>query len=217
MDLQHALKNLIENGTNIEYFDNGFVIQINKDIKVFEEGKKTLKKLTQTQQNKLLLQARGGCLESKKKVQKQPQKQIDDEEDFISYEPQDDQNESDETSISEVREKPLKKQVRYYVSTEGRKRVVKTSKTPQINQTNPQLDLEELIRLRTENSFIKQQHQDAVKQIEIYEQKVKRYKQPKQIIEKEESQEQQVQAQQECQEQPAQYEEQDKDINFDLY
>ncbi|KAA6390631.1 MAG: hypothetical protein EZS28_013844 [Streblomastix strix] len=61
MDLQHALKNLIENGTNIEYFDNGYVIQINKDIKVFEKRKMTLKKLTQTQQNKLLLQARGGA------------------------------------------------------------------------------------------------------------------------------------------------------------
>ncbi|KAA6382351.1 MAG: hypothetical protein EZS28_022124 [Streblomastix strix] len=110
MDLQHALKNLIENGTNIEYFDNGYVIQINNEVKVFEEGKKTLKKLTQTQQNKLLLQARGGGIDQKKKVQKQPQKQIDDEEDFISYEPQEDQNESDEISISEVREKPLKKQ-----------------------------------------------------------------------------------------------------------
>ncbi|KAA6358074.1 MAG: hypothetical protein EZS28_046400 [Streblomastix strix] len=207
MDLQHALKNLIENGTNIEYFDNGYVIQINKDIKVFEEGKKTLKKLTQTQQNKLLLQARGGGIDPKKKVQKQPQKQIEDEEDFISYEPQEDQNESDETSISEVREKPLKKQVR--------KRVVKTSKTPQINYTNPQLDLEELIRLRTENSFIKQQHQDAVKQIEKYKQKVKRYKQPKQIIEKEKVIEKEEP--QEQQEESAQYEEQDKDINFDLY
>ncbi|KAA6370441.1 MAG: hypothetical protein EZS28_034032, partial [Streblomastix strix] len=128
----------MENGTNIEYFDNGYVIQINKDINVFEGGKKTLKKLTQTQQIKLLLQALGGSMEPKKKLQKQPQKQIDDEEDFISYEPQEDQNESDEISISEVGEKPLKKQVR--------KRVVKTSKTPQFNYTNPQFDLEELIR-----------------------------------------------------------------------
>ncbi|KAA6370148.1 MAG: hypothetical protein EZS28_034324 [Streblomastix strix] len=216
MDLQHALKNLIENGTNIEYFDNGYVIQINKDINVFEEGKKTLKKLIQTQQNKLLLQARKGGLDSKKKVQKQPQKQIEDvrntgflmeDEDFLSYEPQEEQYESDETSISEVREKQLKKQVR--------KRVIKTSKTPQTNYTNPQLDLEELIRLRTENSFIKQQHQVAVKQIEKLKQKVKRYKQPKQtieiekVIEKEQPQEQQ--------EESAQYDEQDKDINFDLY
>ncbi|KAA6383449.1 MAG: hypothetical protein EZS28_021026 [Streblomastix strix] len=138
MDLQHAQKNLIENGTNIEYFDNGYVIEINKDIKVLEEGKKTLKNLTQTQQNKLLLQARGGIIEPKKKVLKQPQKQLDEDEDFISYEPQE-QNDSDDDSISEVREKPLKKQVR--------KRIVKTSKTPQINYTNPQLDLEELIRL----------------------------------------------------------------------
>ncbi|KAA6393709.1 MAG: hypothetical protein EZS28_010764 [Streblomastix strix] len=157
MDLPHALKNLIENGTKIEYFDNGLVIQINKNIKVLEYGKKNLKILTQTQQNKLLLQAREEENETKgltfanqkKKVQKQPQKQIDDEEDFISYEPQEEtqetvglnyanQNESNDDSISEVREKPLKKQVR--------KRVVKTSKTPQINYTNPQLDLEELIR-----------------------------------------------------------------------
>ncbi|KAA6400409.1 MAG: hypothetical protein EZS28_004059 [Streblomastix strix] len=87
MDLQHALMNLIENGTNIEYFDIGYVIQINKDIKVFEEGKKTLKKLTQTQQNKLLLQARVGGLEPKKKVQKQPQNLLDEDEDFISQEP----------------------------------------------------------------------------------------------------------------------------------
>ncbi|KAA6372597.1 MAG: hypothetical protein EZS28_031875 [Streblomastix strix] len=210
MDLQHALKNLIENGTNIEYFDNGYVIQINKDIKVFEEGKKTLKKLTQTQQNKLLLQARGGGMEPKKKVQKQPQKQLDEDEDFISYEPQEEQNDSDNDSISEVREKPLKKQVR--------KRIVKTSKTPQINYTNPQLDLEELIRLRTENSFIKQQHQDAVKQIEKYKQKVKRYKQPKEKETKApKEQEEQIQAPQECQEEPVQYEEQYRDINFDLY
>ncbi|KAA6374127.1 MAG: hypothetical protein EZS28_030345, partial [Streblomastix strix] len=121
MDLQHALKNLIENGTNIEYFDNGYVIQINKDIKVFEQGKKTLKKLTQTQQNKLLLQARGGGIETeglsyakpKKKVQKQPKKQIDEDEDFISYEPQeaindrnyDKQIDSDNDSRSEENHK----------------------------------------------------------------------------------------------------------------
>ncbi|KAA6353043.1 MAG: hypothetical protein EZS28_051431 [Streblomastix strix] len=209
MDLQHALKNLIENGTNIEYFDNGYVIQINKDIKVFEEGKKTLKKLTQTQQNKLLLQARGGGIEPKKKVQNQPQKQLDGDEDFISYEPQEDQNDSDADSISEVREKPLKKQVR--------KRIVKTSKTPQISYTNPQLDLEELIRLRTENSFIKQQHQDAVKQIEKYKQKVRRYKQLKEKETKQQKEQviEQIQAPQECQEEPVQYEEQYKDINFD--
>ncbi|KAA6377712.1 MAG: hypothetical protein EZS28_026764 [Streblomastix strix] len=202
---------MIENGTNIEYFDNGYVIQINKDIKVFEEGRKTLKKLTQTQQNKLLLQARGGGIEPKKKIQKQPQNQLDEDEDFISYEPQEEQIDSDKDSICEVREKPLKKQVR--------KRVVKTSKTPQINYTNPQLDLEELIRLRTENSFIKQQHQDAVKQIEKYKQKVKRYKQPKEKETKapKEQEIEQIQAPQECQEEPVQYEEQYRDINFDLY
>ncbi|KAA6380197.1 MAG: hypothetical protein EZS28_024277 [Streblomastix strix] len=120
MDLQHALKNLIENGTNIEFFDNGYVIQINKEVKVFEEGMKALKNLTQAQQNKLLLQARGGGIaiedrsdaKPKKKIQKQPQKQLDEDEDFISYEPLDEQNDSDNDSISEVRENQLKKQVR---------------------------------------------------------------------------------------------------------
>ncbi|KAA6331860.1 MAG: hypothetical protein EZS28_053340, partial [Streblomastix strix] len=209
MEIQHTLKNLIENGTNIENFNNGYVIQINKDIKVFEDGKKTLKKLTQTQQNKLLLQARGGGFEPKKNVQKQSQKQTDDE-DFISYEQLEAiedrnyaiKNDSDADSISEVREKPLKKHVR--------KRIIKTLKTTQINYTNPQLDLEELIRLRTEISFIKHQHQDAVKLIEKYKQKVKRYKQPKQTIEREQLQEQKVQDTNECQEESAQFEEQDK-------
>ncbi|KAA6404413.1 MAG: hypothetical protein EZS28_000072 [Streblomastix strix] len=136
MDFQHALKNLIESGTNIECFDNEYVIQINKDIR-----------------NKLLFQARGGGIaigdrsdvNPKKKVQKQPQKQIEDD-DFTSFERQDEQIECDDDSISEVREKPLKKQVSNRIAAEGRKRVVKTSKTPQINYTNPQLDLEELIR-----------------------------------------------------------------------
>ncbi|KAA6357559.1 MAG: hypothetical protein EZS28_046914, partial [Streblomastix strix] len=118
IDLQYALKNMIEKGTNIEYFDNRNVIQINKDIKVFEKGKRKLKKLTQAQQNKLLLQARGGGKESKK---------------------------NNDDSISEVREKPLKKQISNRVAAEGRNRVVKSSKTPQINYTNPQLDLKELI------------------------------------------------------------------------
>ncbi|KAA6377000.1 MAG: hypothetical protein EZS28_027473 [Streblomastix strix] len=163
MDQTHALKNLIENGTQIEYFDNGYIMQVKDKIKVYEDRKKSARALTSAQQNKLLLQARGGGIE-KNKIQKP----IEEEEDeAVKYE-----NETEGSqSQSEVREKPLKKVVR--------KRTVKSSKQPQINYTNPQLDLEELIRMRTENTFIKQQHQEAIKYVEKYKQKIKGYKQPK--------------------------------------
>ncbi|KAA6393454.1 MAG: hypothetical protein EZS28_011019 [Streblomastix strix] len=180
MDQAHALKNLIENGTQIEYFDNGYIMQVKDKIKVYEDGKKSARALTQAQQNKLLLQARGGGIE-KKKIQKP----IEEEDEAVEYE-----NETEGSqSQSEVREKPLKKVVR--------KRTVKSSKQPQINYTNPQIDLEELIRLRTENTFIKQQHQDAIKQVEKYKQKIKGYKQPKkQVEEREEIREEEPENQQ---------------------
>ncbi|KAA6397376.1 MAG: hypothetical protein EZS28_007097 [Streblomastix strix] len=54
---------------------------------------------------------------------------------------------------------------------------------PQINYTSPQVDLEELIRLRTENAIIKQQHLDSIKQIEKYKEKIKIFKQKKQAEE----------------------------------
>ncbi|KAA6398059.1 MAG: hypothetical protein EZS28_006417 [Streblomastix strix] len=47
------------------------------------------------------------------------------------------------------------------------------------SQSQSELDLEELIRLRTEKTFIKQQQQDAIKQLEKYKQKIKGYKYPK--------------------------------------
>ncbi|KAA6365789.1 MAG: hypothetical protein EZS28_038684 [Streblomastix strix] len=81
MDFQYALKNLIENGTNIEQFDNGYVIQINKDIKVFEVEKKTPKKFSQIQQNKLLLQARGGGMKTEGLSYAKPKKK----EDWMSF------------------------------------------------------------------------------------------------------------------------------------
>ncbi|KAA6378920.1 MAG: hypothetical protein EZS28_025550 [Streblomastix strix] len=76
MDQAHALKNLIENGTQIEYFDNGYIMQVKGKIKVYEDGKKSTRALTSAQQNKLLLQARSGGIE-KKKIQKP----IEEEED----------------------------------------------------------------------------------------------------------------------------------------
>ncbi|KAA6367543.1 MAG: hypothetical protein EZS28_036930, partial [Streblomastix strix] len=168
------------NGTQIEYFDNGYIMQVKDKIKVYEDGKKSARALTPAQQNKLLLQARGGGIE-KKKIQKP----IEEEEDeAVEYE-----NETQGSqSQSEIREPKTIKKV-------ARKRTVKSSKQPQINYTNPQLDLEELIRLRTENSFIKQQQQDAIKQVEKYKQKIKGYKQlKKQIEEREEIREEEPEA-----------------------
>ncbi|KAA6361745.1 MAG: hypothetical protein EZS28_042728, partial [Streblomastix strix] len=60
MNQAQALKNLVENGTSIEYFNNGYIMQVKDKIKVYEEGKKTARTLTQAQQTKLLLEARGG-------------------------------------------------------------------------------------------------------------------------------------------------------------
>ncbi|KAA6358826.1 MAG: hypothetical protein EZS28_045646, partial [Streblomastix strix] len=60
MNQAQALKNLMENGTSIEYFNNGYIMQVKDKIKVYEEGKKSARTLTQAQQTKLLLEARGG-------------------------------------------------------------------------------------------------------------------------------------------------------------
>ncbi|KAA6404133.1 MAG: hypothetical protein EZS28_000336 [Streblomastix strix] len=100
MDQAHALKNQIENGTQIEYFDNGYIMQVKNKIKVYEDGKKSARALTQAQQNKLLLQARSGGIE-KKRIQKP----IEEEDEAVEYE-----NETEGSqSQNEVREKPLKK------------------------------------------------------------------------------------------------------------
>ncbi|KAA6398194.1 MAG: hypothetical protein EZS28_006273, partial [Streblomastix strix] len=50
----------MENGTSIEYFSNGYIMQVKDKIKVYEEGKKAARTLIQAQQTKLLLEARGG-------------------------------------------------------------------------------------------------------------------------------------------------------------
>ncbi|KAA6368676.1 MAG: hypothetical protein EZS28_035798 [Streblomastix strix] len=53
--------NLKENGTSIEYFSNGYIMQVKDKIKVYEEGKKAAKTMIQAQQTKLLLETRGRC------------------------------------------------------------------------------------------------------------------------------------------------------------
>ncbi|KAA6384045.1 MAG: hypothetical protein EZS28_020429 [Streblomastix strix] len=60
MNQAQALKNLIENGTSIEYFNNGYIMQVKDKIKVYDERKKEARTLTQAQQTKLLLETRGG-------------------------------------------------------------------------------------------------------------------------------------------------------------
>ncbi|KAA6378343.1 MAG: hypothetical protein EZS28_026132 [Streblomastix strix] len=50
---------MMENDTNAEYFDGGYFIRDKKQIKCFENGKRGLKVVTQAQQNKLMMQAKG--------------------------------------------------------------------------------------------------------------------------------------------------------------
>ncbi|KAA6371263.1 MAG: hypothetical protein EZS28_033209 [Streblomastix strix] len=49
---------MIENDTNIEYFDGGYFIRDKKQTKCSEDGKRGLKVVTQAQQNKLIMQAK---------------------------------------------------------------------------------------------------------------------------------------------------------------
>ncbi|KAA6397434.1 MAG: hypothetical protein EZS28_007038 [Streblomastix strix] len=184
MNQAQTLKNLTENGTSIEYFNNGYIMQVKDKIKVYEEGKKSARTLTQAQQTKLLLEAIGGGQPKPKLIAKRQvesdfetaqarRHEVDDDDDETSfndrkfiYEEQlmNDFEDDDDQVIVEKPVKTLKPTQK------------KTIKKPQINYTSPQVDLEELIRLRTENSFIKQQHQDSVKQIEKYKAKIKSYK-----------------------------------------
>ncbi|KAA6395104.1 MAG: hypothetical protein EZS28_009371 [Streblomastix strix] len=186
MNQAQALKNLMENGTSIEQFNDGYIMKAKDKIKVYEEGKKSAKTLTQAQQTKLLLQARGGGQTKPKRATKrqvataQARRQIGD------FESVEDDNADDEFSQSERKfqsteqlysddeEIAIEKPAKTPKPTQS-----KTIKKPQINYTSPQVDLEELKRLRTENAFIKQQHQDSIKQVEKYKKKIKIFKQKK--------------------------------------
>ncbi|KAA6370756.1 MAG: hypothetical protein EZS28_033718 [Streblomastix strix] len=185
MNQAQALKNLMENGTSIEYFNDGYIMKAKDKIKVYEEGKKSAKTLTQAQQTKLLLQARGGGQTKPKRATKRQVEQLDDEEDEYSQSERKFQSSeqlySDEAAQARRQigndsdeEITIEKSVKTPKPTPQ-----KTIKKPQINYTSPQVDLEELIRLRTENAFIKQQHQDSIKQVEKYKEKIKIFKQKK--------------------------------------
>ncbi|KAA6402230.1 MAG: hypothetical protein EZS28_002245 [Streblomastix strix] len=155
MNQAQALKNLMENGTSIEYFNEGYIMKAKDKINVYEEDKKSARTLTQAQQTKLLLYARGGGQTKPKRQSKRQVEQFDDEYDEFSQNElkfqQSDQLLYDADDGSEIIEKPVKLQI----------------------------DLEELIRLRTKNAFTKQQHQDSIKQVEKYKDKIKMFKQKK--------------------------------------
>ncbi|KAA6381857.1 MAG: hypothetical protein EZS28_022617 [Streblomastix strix] len=176
MNQAQALKNLMENGTSIEYFNDGYIMKAKDKIKVYEEGKKSAKTLTQAQQTKLLLQARGGgSTKPKRQSKRQIESDFDDADDESSlndrkFQSSEQLYSDDEENVQTIVEKPVKT---------PKPTPQKTIKKPQINYTSPQVDLEELIRLRTENAFIKQQHQDSIKQVEKYKEKIKIFKQKK--------------------------------------
>ncbi|KAA6389804.1 MAG: hypothetical protein EZS28_014669 [Streblomastix strix] len=81
MNQAQALKNLMENGTSIEYFSNGYIMQVKDKIKVYEKGKKSARTLTQAQQTKLLLETRGGGqVKPKRTAKRYVESDFDDDE-----------------------------------------------------------------------------------------------------------------------------------------
>ncbi|KAA6375887.1 MAG: hypothetical protein EZS28_028586 [Streblomastix strix] len=174
MNQAQALKNLMENGTSIEYFNDGYIMKAKDKIKVYEEGKKSAKTLSQAQQTKLLLQARGGGQTKPKRATKRQVESVEDNDADDEFSQGERKFEQSEQLYSDGEEIIIEKSVKTPKPTPQ-----KTIKKPQINYTSPQVDLEELIRLRTENAFIKQQHQDSIKQVEKYKDKIKIFKQKK--------------------------------------
>ncbi|KAA6356287.1 MAG: hypothetical protein EZS28_048185, partial [Streblomastix strix] len=139
MNQAQALKNLMENGTSIEYFNDGYFMKAKDKIKVYEEGKKSAKTLTQAQQTKLLLQARGGGqTKPKRATKRQIESDFDDADDESSL--NDRKFEQSEQLYSDDEEISIEKSVKTSKPTPK-----KTIKKPQINYTSPQVDLEELI------------------------------------------------------------------------
>ncbi|KAA6355999.1 MAG: hypothetical protein EZS28_048474 [Streblomastix strix] len=174
MNQASALKDLMEYGISIEYFDRGYIMKVKDKIKVYEEGKKSARTIMQAQQTRLLLEARGG---GQSKTKKQPKHIVENDDDA-----------DDEQQSLNERKYPQEQQLMEDLDEEEQLIVEKPFKTPrpnpikqvrkqpQITYNSPQVDLEELIRIRTENSFIKQQHQDSIKQVEKYKAKIKDYK-----------------------------------------
>ncbi|KAA6403224.1 MAG: hypothetical protein EZS28_001239 [Streblomastix strix] len=136
----------MKNGTSIEYFNNEYIMQVKDKIKVYEEGKKAARTLTQAQQTKLLLEATGGgqAKQPKRTLKRHVEQNSDEAEDEAEdYPMNNDDDEQDEQQIIVENPRQIPKP-----------KPMKTIKKPQINYTSPQVDLEELILLRTENSFI---------------------------------------------------------------
>ncbi|KAA6359069.1 MAG: hypothetical protein EZS28_045404 [Streblomastix strix] len=166
----------MENGTSIEYFNNGYIIQVRDKIKVYEEGKKAARTLTQAQQTKLLLEARGGgqTKQPKRTLKRHVEQNSEDAEDEAEDYPinmDDDDQDNQQIIVEQPKQTPKPKPMKTI------------KKYPQINYTSPSVDLEDLIRLRTENLFIKQQHQESINQVEKYKAKIRDYKQKKLIDE----------------------------------
>ncbi|KAA6378793.1 MAG: hypothetical protein EZS28_025678 [Streblomastix strix] len=184
----------MENGTSIEYFNNGYIMQVKDKIKVYEEGKKAARTLTQAQQTKLLLEARGGgqAKQTKRTLKRHVEQNSDEAEDEAIPYSQDFPINSDDEDCDCVprRQTSFGDQIIVEQPRQTPKPIKTTKKQPQINYTSPQVDVGELIRLRTENSFIKQLHQDSVKQVEKYKANIKSYKSKKYQEEQQESQQQ---------------------------
>ncbi|KAA6373691.1 MAG: hypothetical protein EZS28_030783 [Streblomastix strix] len=208
----------MENGTSIEYFNNGYIMQVKDKIKVYEKGKKAARTLSQAQQTKLLLEARGGgqTKQPKRTLKRHVEQNSDGAEDEVSG------NErkylrSDQAVPAYTQDFPINSddedcdQIIVEQPRQTPKPIKTTKKQPQINYTSPQVDLEELIRLRTENSFIKQQHQDSVKQVEKYKANIKSYK-SKKYQEEQESQQQSEPIQEQEQEQAQEIQFRDCDL-----
>ncbi|KAA6381951.1 MAG: hypothetical protein EZS28_022522 [Streblomastix strix] len=134
----------MENGTSIEYFNNGYIMQVKDKIKVYEEGKKAARTLTQAQQTKLLLDARGGgqTKQQKRKLRRQVGQNSDEAEDEVSGKERKCFQDFPINSDDELKDQIIVEQPK-----QTPKPIKTTKKQPQINYTSPQIDLEELIRL----------------------------------------------------------------------
>ncbi|KAA6368439.1 MAG: hypothetical protein EZS28_036033 [Streblomastix strix] len=112
MDKSQALRKLKENGTSFESFNNGYIMQVGKQIKVYEDGYKGPKVLTQAQQNKLLAERPALPMEGLqgRLAQRQPMKDsrlmyMDDED---NTDEQDDDADDEEETIPKVKPKSFR-------------------------------------------------------------------------------------------------------------
>ncbi|KAA6387913.1 MAG: hypothetical protein EZS28_016560 [Streblomastix strix] len=108
-------------------------------IKVYEEGKKSARTLTQAQQTKLLLEARVGDQTKqlkrtlKRHVEQNSEEAENDADDYpMNFD--DDEQDDQQFIVEQPKQTPKPKPM-------------KAIKKPQINYTFPSVDLEELIRL----------------------------------------------------------------------